>query len=269
MQKPCVYISVVGFTDVERHALNTVFRLSSEREPTYAPWLSSGNAGYGVRAEVALVDGECSEAVVHRAREAHEDQRLIWVGDNAPAHAWRVLDRPIHWASLLNDLDMVYAARQADSGQIDLDVSTPTPLDVGFLESGSLGLRPSRYRRALLVGASEEHTMYLKGRLALAALVEIDEAQSNEVAMDLMGRYDYVIGILNMDNPQVDAWTLAQQFRQRNPQAVTLGMSEHAGPLADWWSKRRMKQSSRRIGVHALVAKPPRPWELAQWLETI
>lgn len=268
MQKPCVYVSVVGFTDVERHALNTIFRLSSEREPTYAPWLNA-SGGYGVPAEVALVDGECSEAVVHRAREAHEGQRLIWVGDDPPPHAWRVLERPIHWASLLNDLDMVYAARQADSGQIDLDVSTPTPLDASLMELGSLGLRPSRYRRALLVGANEENTMYLKGRLSLAAVVEVDEAQSNEAAMDLMGRYEYVIAILNMDNSQVDAWSLAQQFRQRNPQAVTLGMSEHAGPLADWWSRRRMKQSSRRTGVHALVAKPPRPWELAQWLETI
>src|SRR5438477_81924 len=33
-----VFIKVVGFSDVERHALNTVFRLSEGRDVTYSPW---------------------------------------------------------------------------------------------------------------------------------------------------------------------------------------------------------------------------------------
>ncbi len=263
-----VYVSVVGFSDVERHALNTIFRLSEEHVPTYVPWQSGGagqRSGMNVpEAEVALVDGECAEAVVHRAREAHEGQRLIWVGPDAPEHAWRVLDRPMHWASLLNDLDMVYAAKQADSGVIDLDVSSPVPL-----RDDSLGLRPSRFRRALIVGGNAEERLYLKGRLALAAVVEIDEAATNEQAMERMKRYAYVCSILDMDDSQLDAWMLAHTFRQRNPEAITLGMSAHAGPLGDWWSRRHMMKSSKRTGVHALVAKPPRPWELARWLEDI
>ncbi|GAA6140997.1 hypothetical protein [Hydrogenophaga sp. 5NK40-0174] len=263
-----VYVSVVGFSDVERHALNTIFRLSEEHEPTYVPWQSGGagrRTGMTVPdAEVALVDGECAEAVVHRAREAHESQRLIWVGANPPEHAWRVLERPIHWASLLSDLDMVYAAKQADSGHIDLDISSPSPL-----ADDSLGLRPSRFRRALIVGANADERLYLKGRLALAAVIEIDEAQTNEQAMERMKRYEYVCAVFNMDDSQLDAWMLAHTFRQRNPQAITLGMSAHAGPLGDWWSRRRMEKSSRRTGVHALVAKPPRPWELARWLEDL
>ena len=34
-----IYVSVVGFSDVERHALNTIFRLSEERDVSYAPWV--------------------------------------------------------------------------------------------------------------------------------------------------------------------------------------------------------------------------------------
>ena len=33
-----VFVKVVGFRDVERHALNTVFRLSMERPTCYALW---------------------------------------------------------------------------------------------------------------------------------------------------------------------------------------------------------------------------------------
>ena len=34
-----IYVSVVGFSDVERHALNTIFRLSEDRDVSYAPWV--------------------------------------------------------------------------------------------------------------------------------------------------------------------------------------------------------------------------------------
>ena len=36
-----VFVKVTGFTDVERHALNTVFRLSEQRGIIYSLWDSS------------------------------------------------------------------------------------------------------------------------------------------------------------------------------------------------------------------------------------
>ena len=39
-----VFVKVLGFSDVERHALNTLFRLSEDRETGYALW----SADYGV-----------------------------------------------------------------------------------------------------------------------------------------------------------------------------------------------------------------------------
>jgi len=123
-----VFVKVVGFTDVERHALNTVFRLSEHRDPAYAPWIE-GVQGMPAAPEILLVDGESAEAVLTHVRELPAGQRLIWVGPGAPAHAWRVLSRPIQWAILLTDLDAMFAARLADSGYVDLDISTPVPLD--------------------------------------------------------------------------------------------------------------------------------------------
>ena len=32
-----VFVKVVGFSDVERHALNSVFRLSEDRDTIYSP----------------------------------------------------------------------------------------------------------------------------------------------------------------------------------------------------------------------------------------
>ena len=111
MQKQRILVSVVGFSDVERHALNTVFRLSQERELSYAPWVPMAAPGAVIPAgvaQVALVDGESLEAVLSHAKEMPPGQRLIWVGSDAPAHAWRGLSRPIQWSVVLDDLDAVY-----------------------------------------------------------------------------------------------------------------------------------------------------------------
>ena len=181
MQKQRIFVGVVGFSDVERHALNTVFRLSETRELSYAPWVplvAPGAKPPAMNAEVMLVDGESAEAVLSHAKGLPTGQRLIWVGPGAPAHAWRVLDRPIQWASVLNDLDAVYAARQADSGLLDLDVTRPAPLDLE-LESS-----PEPVRRALLVGLNGQERLTL--RAGLTAMVFGPSAILNTV-LNLLG----------------------------------------------------------------------------------
>lgn len=264
MHKQRIFVSVVGFSDVERHALNTVFRLSEDRELCYAPWspLTAPGATVAVApAEVALVDGQSAEAVLSHAKELPAGQRLIWVGPGAPDQVWRVLQRPIQWAEVLNDLDAVFAARQTDSGLIDLDITSPAPLE----------LHPSqiRVKRALLVGSDSQEGMYLRSRLALVGVVEVDEISSTETAMDRMGRNDYCCGVFNLDDKHVDVWSLARLFAQRYPQALTLASSEMAGPLADWWNRRRVKRHTREAGVSVLLARPLQPRELSQWLDLL
>ena len=49
-----VFVKVVGFRDVERHALNTLFRLSAERPTCYALWMPDAP----VMPHIALIDVE-------------------------------------------------------------------------------------------------------------------------------------------------------------------------------------------------------------------
>ena len=53
-----VYVKVVGFNDVERHALNTLFRLSQGQSATYLLWTPE----LPVPPHVALIDVESYEA---------------------------------------------------------------------------------------------------------------------------------------------------------------------------------------------------------------
>lgn len=267
MLKQRIYVNVVGFTDTERHALNTVFRLSDEanREVWYAPWVPSakGATSAVMNAEVALVDGESVEAVLSHAKAMPPGQRLIWVGAHAPRHAWRVWKRPIRWADVLHDLDAAFAAKQADSGFLDFDVTTPQPL---FLDSGE---QAPPLRRALLVAAKGKDLLALRAHLMAAGVDELDETDMTDFAAELIGRNTYCCGVFNMDVAHVDAWALARLFADRHPQAMTLGITEHAGPLAAWWSKRLVRRETQKAGVNALLGLPLKADELAQCMERL
>ena len=104
-----VFVKVFGFSDVERHALNTVFRLSETRPTAYALWVESAPHA----AELALIDGDSWEAALELANPAHDGLTLIWVGDRAPARASLVMARPLQWAAVLDGMDALLAAPTA------------------------------------------------------------------------------------------------------------------------------------------------------------
>lgn len=266
MYKPRVFVGVVGFSDVERHALNTMFRLSEDGDLSYAPWsplIDQGAQTPLAPAHVLLVDGESAEAVLTHARALPTGQRLIWVGPDAPSHAWRVLERPIVWSDMVHDLDAVYAACQVDSGYLDLDITLPVPL-VGKAANSS-GVE----RRALLVGVDAADTEVLRWGLTQANTSEIDAVFSTDMAVMLMGRNAYSCAVFNLDDHQIDAWALAQLFSTRFPQAKSFALSETGGGLWDWWNRRRVLRNSEQAGVSALLTRPLQARNFTPWIDRL
>lgn len=266
MQKQRVLVGVVGFSDVERHALNTVFRLSEERGLSYAPWIAPapGDANAAlVPPQVMLVDGSSAEAVLSHARQLPRGQWLIWVGPDAPEHAWRVLERPIQWVNILHDLDAVFAVHQADSGLLDLDITSPAVLHD---EPDAAGSPP---KRALLVGVSDEEASLLRHNLSLVGVEEVDMVTTTNDTIDLLGRNLYCFGVFNLDDQHIDPWTLMALFRKRNSDALPVAISELAGPLAGWWSRRRTRRNAERLGIAALLARPLESEALSKWMERL
>jgi hypothetical protein len=266
MFKPRIFVGVVGFSDVERHALNTVFRLSEDRDLSYEPWSPSVAAGAHASmapAQVLLVDGQSAEAVLTHAREVPQGQRLIWFGVDAPSHAWRVQDRPIVWSNVLRDLDAVHAACQVDSGYLDLDITLPALL------VSDAGNSSAFERRALLVGVDAADAEVLRSGLTQANTPEIDVVSNTDMAVALMGRNAYSCAVFNLDEHQVDAWALAQLFSTRFPQAKSFALSETGGGLWDWWNRRRMLRNSKQAGVSALLVRPLQARDLTPWIDRL
>ena len=111
-----VFVKVVGFRDVERHALNTVFRVSAEQPTCYALWTPESP----VMPHIALIDVESYAAGLALASPGlNPHLKLICVGEGAPARAWRVFPRPNNWAAPLHcALPIVTSGDQSAQGAL-------------------------------------------------------------------------------------------------------------------------------------------------------
>ena len=95
-------IRVVGFSHIERHALNSLLRISQQRSPSYDLWTVAADKD----PHIILVDAEHADAdffVCQHRTDSH--LKLIWVGAEPHIFAWRNIARPIVWAKVLSNLD--------------------------------------------------------------------------------------------------------------------------------------------------------------------
>lgn len=267
-----IFVKVFGFSDVERHALNTMFRLSESRSTPYALWTAAAPKA----AEMALIDGDSWEAVLELANPVHDSLKLIWVGDRAPARASLAVARPLQWAAVIDGMDELFAlemspAIQDDLPEFDLDLppgpeSSCVPdmdLDHEFelttspalLEPASGISRP----HVLVVDASHDARLYLRARLAMAGLMQVDEAVSGAQALQWLNNRLYKLVILDLDLPDMDSWQLVKQVGEARPAVDSLILTGRKASRFDaargWFA-----------GARACLRKPLHPGKLEQLL---
>lgn len=224
-----IFVKVFGFDDVERHALNTVFRLSETRPIAYALWTAAAPD----EADLALVDGDSWEAAIELANPAHDDLKLVWIGDNAPNRAGLVVKRPLQWAAVVEGMDALLAAAQlpatgkAAEAELDLDLlsesSALVDLDLDFdseAPTAPAPLEPApehQQAQVLIVDADRDARLYLRARLAMAGHLRVDEAASGTEALKLMDTRLYKLLILDMDLPDIESWEMVKRVEASRP----------------------------------------------------
>jgi hypothetical protein len=201
-----VFIRVVGFTNVERHALNTVFRLSQDdphRSHAYEPWLP----GSSEPACMALIDGASGGASQELAdMHANPDIGLIWVGAVTPAKAWRSFTRPLRWPAVLTAIDMYFEP----AGSLDFDLGSetlPAQIDAASGPVPLMGLiPPPTEHRALLADPDPQ------ARLFMASVAE---------AKTLLAGQIYQFACVDLSLSDLDPWLAIAQTRGAKVRLVT------------------------------------------------
>ena len=239
-----VFVKVVGFRDVERHALNTIFRLSADRPTCYALWTPDAP----VMPHMALIDVESYEAGLALASPGlNRNLKLICVGAGAPANAWRVFSRPLNWTAVLYAMDQLFAQVGVD---IDLD-----------LEGEGTSIMPPGVRLTLLVDPARDERLYLRARLSLAGLIEVDEAESVAQAQAKIRERHYDVVIVDVDSPD-DPWGLVERLVALNP---PIGSVLITTTNNSW----KMHERAEQAGCRAVLEKPYDPGHVFRVLQMV
>ena len=195
------WVKVVGFSDVERHSINTIFRLSETHSPSYALWSPDVPSA----PQVALIDLDSYQGAMElNAQSYNPNLKHICVtskvSSQAALKAWRTLLRPVEWGALVQELDDLFSMPL----DIDLDIS---------IESALSQPTPPGVKVALVVGLSREDRLYLRARLALAGITDLDEAKCAAEATDLLTRRHYGLVVVSLELSDVDPWLLVRALK--------------------------------------------------------
>lgn len=242
-----VWVKVVGFSDAERHSLNTIFRVSRPDGPNYVLWTPDEAAS----PNVAVIDVDSYEAGLDLVSPGFNPHlKMIAVGDSAPLGAWRAVQRPVDWAAMVQLLDELFVVQQ----EVDIDIFADT-----FPATLST---PPGLRTALLVGLPVECAYYLRARLALAGVLVVDEAQSISECDIKLAERSYDMAVVYVDPVAQDLWRYAKYFQDLpQPCGTVLGVM----PSPDFRSQRLAES----MGCAALLEVPFNPQQVISALQQV
>lgn len=242
-----VFVKVVGFRDMERHALNTLFRLSAGRPTSYGLWTSEAP----VAPLLALIDLDAYEAGLELTSPGLNPKlKMICVGDGAPANAWRQFVRPLHWPDILQAMDSLFEPVTARDESVDFEDT----------ETGTEA--PTGYKVSLLVDTSLEDRLYLRARLALAGHTVVDDAATGAQAIELVKKRHYDLVVVGLEVPDMDGWELIRQLLTPEPPIGCLIVTTADKSLQ---TRERIEAS----GCDGLLEKPYDPLHIVELLGKI
>lgn len=242
---PSVYVKVVGFRDGERHALNTLFRLSAGRPTSYKLWTPEAP----VAPHLAMIDLEaCEASQVPTLCGQNSNLKMICVGRDAPANARHTFERPLHWPTVVKVMDSLFDA----GGKLD------TEIDFGGNELAPEP--PPSLKVSLLVDPSREDRLYLRARLALAGLTEVDESGTGAQALELAKNRHYDLVIAGLELPDMDGWVLLREFMSLEP---AIGNVIVTSTDKSW----QMREHAQASGCQGLLEKPYDPLKIIELLK--
>lgn len=281
-----IFVKVYGFSDLERHALNTGFRLSAQREVSYALWSPDAPQD----AAVVLLDGDSWEASLALANPDNDDVKLIWVGSNPPTQSWKAFAGPLHWSAVLTVLDEAYLpqwfeqpayadvvdvcvdfsaddtqpiTRSLDGSTHDYDaVTAPMPLELTSPDDQEQLLPAAHVKRVLLVESNSDERLYWRAKLAAAGFFFVDEAATAETALSFVAFNVYSLVIVDLDAGSPDVWLLVKHIMASRPAIDHLlitrkGLTSIESARA-WFA-----------GAHTTFAKPMQPGEVKKLLSRL
>jgi two-component system, cell cycle response regulator len=196
-------VALQGFSDFERNALASFFRLGQQRVPAYVQGTSPAESDF------VIADADSATAL-EAINDADRLQDTVFIGTRAPAGSAACLPRPIDPARILRELDLLLEARLAlfDEPPIPEWISsTPDAL------SGTDGLPAPD---VLVVDDSRIALKFLQARLQGLGY-RVHAVPTADEAMALLETQAFSLVFLDLDlgDSTLDGLAICQHLKQR------------------------------------------------------
>lgn len=240
------WVKVVGFDDAERHSLNTLFRLSERMSPSYVLWAPECPS----QPHVALIDLDSYEGGLEIASPRfNPNLKLICVGGKPPAHAWRTFTRPVDWSAMLRVLDGLFAAKS----DVDIDVETG---------EGAERTVPPGVKLSLLVGLARQDRLYLRARLALAGMTDVEDVDTAADAAAKVSKRQYDLVVISLELIDADPWALVQTLKNMPTPVRSIIIATDA---PSW----RAMEMAEQLGCTGMLEIPFDPQQVVELLQKV
>lgn len=221
-------VDVIGFNDVERSMLASIFSLAARRDPGFAQY----QPGPGLAPDVYLVDAD-NPAALGEFRALYRRVKLPAVLVGAQAHGANclLLSRPLQWARLLQALDDSVSGGD-DQPEPAAPPTATTPHSLRRSLSGAGLGRSYPMREApdaaaakrmlgdtvLVVDDNATVRMFMQAKLAPYGF-EVDIAETGEEAIALSATQEYTCVFLDVVLPGIDGYQVCKMIKA-NKQAM-------------------------------------------------
>ena len=244
---PPLTVALLGFSDFERRALGSFFRLAAP------PSLALEQVRDPAAARVVVADADHAASVA-RLVSLGRLADTVFIGAQAPDGAAARLPRPIDALHVLREVQAV-AARQAAPAPPATAVSAAVPV-----------LRGAARRSALLVDDSAIALRYLQQRLQRLG-VDSDLAHGSARALELLAQRAYGFVFIDVelgDGSALDGLALCQHIKRQHRHVdgqlpVLVMVSAHHGQVD--------RARGAFAGCDHYLAKPPDDEALRQVLK--
>ncbi|MEP6790605.1 MAG: response regulator, partial [Ramlibacter sp.] len=222
-------VDVIGFNDVERSMLSSIFALAARRDPGFAQY-EHGTPGR--TPDIYLVDADDDVAFNEfRSLKKRANLPAVLVGAQARGSDYPLLPRPLQWARLLQALD----DRLGGDEEHPAVPAPAAPEPVAALRRSLSGGSPGRSNSpqagsdasarkrvlgdaVLVVDDNATVRMFMQAKLAPFGF-EVDIAETGEEAIGLSGSQEYACVFLDVVLPGIDGYQVCKMIKA-NKQAI-------------------------------------------------
>lgn len=207
-------LEMLGFQDAERELLASTFRLTGRRAFSYVEPSSPAE-----RADVYLVNADNPEGL-HRLnkRSPNVHAPAVLIGRDADAHGWPLVERPIHWMRLFDQIDLVMqsallerARRQLAGGGAWDGQTYRRSIDKSAVPEPAFS-EPKPIESVLVVDDSATVRAFMHAKLTPFRF-DVDFASNGETAIDLAQGKKYTCIFLDIMMPGIDGYEVCKRLK--------------------------------------------------------